>query len=71
MNSPFIINMMFTKYLEEDMKKNIKSDCVQIKKNDNHLVLEQDSVNIKNSNIINVTIENTLFMNKIIEYFRH
>ena len=63
--------MMFTKYLEEDMKKNINSDCVQIKKDDNHLVLEQDSVNIKNINIINIAKENSIFMNKIIEYFRH
>ena len=62
--------MMFTKYLEEDMKKNTKSDSVQINKDDNQVLLKQDSVNTKNSNITNIINENCLFMDNIIKYFR-
>ena len=50
--------MMFTKYLEEDMKKNTKSDSVQINKDDNQVLLKQDSVNTKNSNIIKLPSQN-------------
>lgn len=72
MNSPFIINMMFNKYLEEDMKKIGKK--LNSSKGEEQILMIDDNnkFNTKKNklwytyNDINIS----KIMNKIIEHFR-
>jgi hypothetical protein len=70
MNSPFIINMMFKKYLEEDMKKNKKYEINEVfvevdkksKWSENYEEIKENYCN--DNNLVNT------FMNTIVDYFR-
>jgi hypothetical protein len=71
MNSPFIINMMFNKYIEEDMKKSGKN-LNKSKGEEQLLMIDDNKFNTKKNklwytyNDINIS----KIMNKIIEHFR-
>lgn len=72
MNSPFIINMMFNKYIEEDMKKSGKN--LNKSKGEEQLLMIDDNSKFNTKkhklcytyNDINIS----KIMNKIIELFR-
>lgn len=69
MNSPFIINMMFNKYLEEDMKKSRKN--LNFSEGEEQHLLMNDNKNNKNNNNYHNDINISKIMIKIIECFRH
>jgi hypothetical protein len=72
MNSPFIINMMFNKYIEEDMKRSRKK--LNSPKGEEQLLMIDDNskFNTKKHKLCDTynDINISKIMNKIIELFR-
>lgn len=69
MNSPFIINMMFKKYSEENMKKNNEyiptEEFAEVDKKSKWIEnYEEIKENYFDNNLVNT------FMNTIVDYFR-